>query len=306
MSLNMHPIRMRIKKHVPLGPFTTFHIGGPAEMFFEATNENDLVEIIAWARREKIPYFILGGGSNLVISDSGIPGLVIRNVASNADVIDIRNAKITVSTGRPLAYLVGLAYHQGFTGLETLAGIPGSIGGAIYGNAGAYGKCIGDLLEQAEVLTPEGKILQVDNKFFEFGYRTSQLKKSEHIVLNATFRLAPGNMELIHAQMADIIRQRHSKHPSYEIGSAGSFFKNLDPNPGESRRRAAGEVLEKAGAKNMSVGGACVYEKHANFIVNYGRATAADVKALALKMKNAVLQMFGIELHEEVVYVGQI
>lgn len=306
MSADVQKIPSRIKKSVSLGSYTTFHIGGPAEMFFEATTENDLIAAITWARSQKIPHFILGGGSNLVISDQGVPGLVIRNVAANADVVDLKNARITISTGRPLAYLVGLAYHQGFSGLETLAGIPGSLGGAIYGNAGAYGKCIADVLDNAEILTPDGRVEQVDKAFFKFGYRTSFLKEAPHVVLNATFHLAHGSTELIHAQMADIIRQRTSKHPSYDIGSAGSFFKNLDPNPGDSRRRAAGEILEKAGVKTMTVGGACVYEKHANFIVNYGRATAADVKALALKMKNAVLKMFGIELHEEVIYVGHI
>lgn len=306
MDALMQELERRLQRDVPLAPFTTFHIGGPAQLFLEANSEAELVAAVRLALSKRIPFFLLGGGSNLVISDQGIEGLVIRNRAREGHIVDAAAGLLTASSGHHLWDVVQLAQRSGLTGFETLAGIPGSIGGALYGNAGAYGKCIGDLLVAADVLDPSsGDIQRVDASFFEFGYRTSGLKRKPGIVLRATFRLSQGDPKSILAQMEDILSQRHSKHPPSEVGCAGSFFKNLDPNPGEARRRAAGEVLEKAGAKEMAVGGASVYAKHANFIVNYGKATAADVRNLALLLKSKVQEMFGIELHEEVLYVGR-
>ncbi|HOT28423.1 MAG TPA: UDP-N-acetylmuramate dehydrogenase [Candidatus Ozemobacteraceae bacterium] len=306
MDALMLELERRLQKDVPLAPFTTFRIGGPAQLFLEANDEAELAAAVRLALAKRIPFFLLGGGSNLVISDQGIEGLVIRNRAREGHIVDAAAGLLTASTGHTLWDVVQLAQRSGLTGFETLAGIPGSIGGALYGNAGAYGKCIGDLLVAADVLDPSnGEIHRVDASFFEFGYRTSALKRKPGIVLRATFRLSQGDPKAILAQMEDILAQRHSKHPPIEVGCAGSFFKNLDPNPGEARRRAAGEVLEKAGAKEMTVGGASVYAKHANFIVNYGKATAADVRNLALLLKSKVMEMFGIELHEEVLYVGR-
>lgn len=306
MDALMQELEQRIQAGVPLAPFTTFRIGGPAQFFIEAANESELAAAVRIALTKRIPFFLIGGGSNLVISDHGIDGLVIRNRAREGHFVDAAAGLLTVSSGHKLWDIVQLAQRSGLTGLETMSGIPGSIGGALYGNAGAYGKCIGDLLVAAEVLDPaNGEILHVDSSYFEFGYRTSALKRKPGIILRATFRLSQGDPKTILAQMNDILAQRHSKHPPIEIGCAGSFFRNLDPNPGEMRRRAAGEVLEKAGAKEMAVGGASVYEKHANFIVNHGKATAEDVRNLAALLKQKVQDMFGIELHEEVLYVGR-
>ncbi len=306
MDALMQELERRLQKDVPLAPFTTFHIGGPAQLFLEANDEAELAAAVRLALAKDVPFFLLGGGSNLVISDRGIEGLVIRNRAREGHIVDAAAGLLTASSGHTLWDVVQLAQRSGLTGFETLAGIPGSIGGALYGNAGAYGKCIGDLLVAADVLDPSnGQIQRVDPSFFEFGYRTSALKRKPGIILRATFRLNQGDPKGILAQMDDILAQRHTKHPPSEVGCAGSFFKNLDPNPGEARRRAAGEVLEKAGAKELAVGGASVYAKHANFIVNYGKATAADVKNLAFLLKTRVQEMFGIELHEEVLYVGR-
>lgn len=306
MDTLMQELERRLQKDVPLAPFTTFHIGGPAQLFLEVNSEAELAAAVRLALAKRVPFFLLGGGSNLVISDQGMEGLVIRNKAREGHLVDAAAGLLSTSSGHKLWDVVQLAQRSGLTGFETLAGIPGSIGGALYGNAGAYGKCIGDLLVAADVLDPStGDILRVDASYFEFGYRTSALKRKPGIILRATFRLNQGDPKTILAQMEDILAQRHSKHPPIDVGCAGSFFKNLDPNPGEARRRAAGEVLEKAGAKEMTVGGASVYAKHANFIVNYGKASAADVRDLASLLKNKVQEMFGIELHEEVLYVGR-
>ncbi|HOI92872.1 MAG TPA: UDP-N-acetylmuramate dehydrogenase [Candidatus Rifleibacterium sp.] len=294
-----------IQKNVPLKTLVTFKLGGPAEYFYTADNSESLSAAVEWARQQKMPLFILGGGSNLVVSDAGLEGLVIHNRCMEINSVDAEKHQISISSGYDFEYLVELAQRNGLAGVESFAGIPGSIGGAIYGNAGAYGRCIADVLIDARVLCPDGSIQTVDNSFFGFDYRTSRLKTDPHIILSARFQLETGNADEIKAKMDDIVAQRHSKHPPYEIGCAGSFFKNLPPLPGEDRRRAAGAVLEQAGAKKMSCGGASVFEKHANFIINTGNATASDVKNLAAMLKDKVKKEFGIELCEEVLYVGR-
>ncbi len=294
-----------LRQNVLLRDYVTFKIGGPAELFYEATTSEGLVAAVAYAKARGLPCFVMGGGSNLVVSDAGIDGLVIHNASRDYSLVDQQAHQITISAGYDLGELVKMAYGNSLTGVESLTGIPGSVGGAIYGNAGAYGRSIADILIDAEVLMPDGQILQVDNAFFKFDYRTSRLKQDNIIVLKARFQLEPGIREEIHAKMADIMTQRHSKHPDRSIGCAGSFFKNLPPLPGENRRRAAGAVLEQVGAKKMSVGGASVYQKHANFIINQGKATAADVKKLAQLLKAKVMNDFGIELSEEVLYIGR-
>lgn len=295
-----------LKRNVPLKDLVTFKLGGPAEYFYEAASTDALLAAIALARREGIPWFLLGGGSNLVVADEGLDGLVVHNLTADLKRVDHESRQVSLSSGLELEFLVELAHQLGMSGVESFAGIPGSIGGAIYGNAGAYGRSIADVLIDAQVLFPDGSVQTVPNSFFQFDYRTSRLKQEPYIVLSARFQLEPGNCEEIKAKMTEILEQRHSKHPPYEIGCAGSFFKNLPPLPGEERRRAAGSVLEQAGAKLMSYGGAKVFEKHANFIINEGKATARDVKQLADMLKQKVLKDFGIELSEEVLYVGRI
>ncbi len=294
----------RIQNSVPLAQFTTFHIGGSAEMFIQSDTEEELIEAVSYAHHQGIPFFLLGGGSNLVVADEGVKGLVIRNQAKDRIKIDVEKGLVSFSSGISLSQVVKISLQNGLTGMEPFTGIPGTLGGAIYGNAGAYGRCIADILIDAEILTFDGRVCYVKNSFFEFSYRDSVVKRSPFLVLNSTLKLGKGEPEKILAQMNDILAQRKSKHPPIEIGSAGSFFKNLAPKPGETRRQAAGEILEKAGAKSMAVGGASVYSKHANFIVNYGKATAEDVRRLAIQMKEKVQQVFGIDLHEEVLYIG--
>ncbi|NCB45871.1 UDP-N-acetylmuramate dehydrogenase [bacterium] len=294
-----------IKNNYPLKDLTTFHIGGPADFFFEAETAQDIVDAVNYAKTANLPYFVIGGGSNLVISDKGIAGLVIQNSIKNIKQIDFDNQTITLSTGHMLSELVNTAEKEGFTGAEPFAGIPGSLGGAICGNAGAYGKSISDILLEAEILLSDGVVKTVNKDFFDFSYRTSILKRESHIVLAATFALKQGNPEAIAQEIAQIKATRKTKHPGKEIGCAGSFFKNLPPNPGESKRRAAGEILEKIGAKKISFGGACVYENHANFIINKGNAKASDVRSLAKILIDKVKELYGVELEEEVRYVGR-
>ncbi len=294
-----------VQRNVPMKNLVTFKLGGPAEFFYTADNSDNMQAAVAWAKKQNMPLFILGGGSNLVVSDAGLDGLVVHNRCMEVNSVDLESRQIRISSGYDFEYLVELAQKNGLAGVESFAGIPGSVGGAIYGNAGAYGKCIADVLLDAQLLCPDGSVKTVDNSFFSFDYRTSRLKSDPHIILSARFQLEAGDKDEIKAKADDIVTQRHSKHPPYEIGCAGSFFKNLPPLPGEDRRRAAGSVLEQAGAKKMSYGGASVFEKHANFIINTGNATAADVKHLAAMLKEKVMHDFGIELSEEVLYIGR-
>ncbi|HEY9071851.1 MAG TPA: FAD-binding protein, partial [Candidatus Ozemobacteraceae bacterium] len=164
----MKELEQRLMREVPLAPFTTFHIGGPAQLFLEVRTEAELTAAVRLALAKSVPCFLLGGGSNLVVSDQGIEGLVIRNRVCEGNLVDAASGLLTVSSGHPLWDVVQLAQRSGLTGFETLAGIPGTIGGAIYGNAGAYGKCIGELLASAEILDPTtGEVLRVDPSFFE-------------------------------------------------------------------------------------------------------------------------------------------
>ena len=294
-----------IHKNVPVKHLVTFNIGGNADYFYSADCTEALCDAVDYAKKKNWPVFILGGGSNLVVSDKGIEGIVIHNQCEDICQIDKEKHQIKISSGYLLSHLVDVALHHGFAGAESFAGIPGSIGGAICGNAGAYGKSISDILISCDILTEDGKVKTVDKSFLQFEYRMSRIKKEPMIVLSAVFQLEPGDKKAIKAKIDEIIEQRHSKHPDKGIGCAGSFFKNLPPAPGETRRQAAGMFLDKVGAKQMCVGGASVYEKHANFIINKGNATAADVKALAKLLKDKVKKELGITLEEEVRYVGR-
>lgn len=294
-----------IHKNVPIKHLVTFNIGGNADYFYSADSTESLCDAVEYAKKNNWPVFILGGGSNLVVSDKGIEGIVIHNQCEDVCQVDREKHQLRLSSGFALSKLVELALHEGFAGAESFAGIPGSIGGAICGNAGAYGRSISDILVNCDILSEDGKIQTVDKSFLQFEYRMSRIKIEPMIVLSAVFQLEPGNKAEIQSKIDEIIEQRHSKHPAKGVGCAGSFFKNLPPAPGESRRQAAGMFLDKVGAKQMHVGGAAVFEKHANFIINKGNATAEDVKSLAKLLKDKVKKELGITLEEEVRYIGR-
>ncbi len=294
-----------LKKNYPIKDLTTFKVGGNADLFFEATTKTALKAAVSYAKSNKLPILLVGGGSNLIVSDEGVQGLVILNSIKNIINIDLNENTIELSTGFKLAELVKIAQDNSLTGAEPFAGIPGTLGGGICGNAGAYGKSLADIIIEAEVLTEEGDIKKVTPDYFEFDYRTSKLKTTNNYVLSAKFKLAKGNQKEIDAQIDDILAQRSSKHPNKTLGCAGSYFKNLPPLKGETRRRAAGKVLEEAGAKAMTFGGASVFEKHANFIINKGNAKAKDIRTLANMLREKVKEKHGILLEEEVRYVGR-
>ena len=295
------PLAVRLMKDHSLAPLTTLKIGGPADWYFPAHTPDELAEAMQCAREGGIAVTFLGDGSNVLISDLGIRGLVIHNRAQE---IERRGNNLYAQSGALLCDLVNRSRTEALTGLEFAAGIYGSVGGAVFGNAGAYGKAMADILLAATVLTREGKQMTVASSDFEFTYRRSACRDKGWIVLDTEFGFQPADAEAVGAEIDRIIAVRATKLPT-DLPSAGSYFKNIEDPTAEHGKVPAGRLLEAIGSKSMRVGGAGVFEKHANVIVNLGGATAADVLALAKEMKNAVLAAYGIELHPEVRFLGE-
>jgi UDP-N-acetylmuramate dehydrogenase len=281
-----------------LDRFSSFKIGGPADLLFEAGTEDELKRAVAFAVQEKFPYYIIGGGCNILFDDEGYRGLIIRN---KAEAVTCDGDKIIVSSGSGLSFLLQQALAGGLGGLEFLAGIPGTMGGALFSNAGAFGQSIGDSLEEAILLGAAGGEKTLVREDFGFGYRRSSLQRDHGIVLRAVLRAEPGDCKVSEAKIREYLDKRRAKHPPWGTACAGSFFKN--PCSPAGRKIAAGQLLEQAGARNMTVGGAAVYEGHCNFIVNMGTARARDVLILARELKERVFEMSGVRLEEEVVYL---
>jgi UDP-N-acetylmuramate dehydrogenase len=307
---------LKIRENVLLRDYTTFKIGGPARYFFVAKNKEDLKNAILWAKKKKLPFFILGGGSNVLFSDNGFNGLVIK--LQNTQ-YEIRNTNVIAGAGVSLQKLVLETAKKGLSGLENLAGIPGTLGGAIWGNAGAFGREIGDLVEEVKVLDAGSSKLEVKklrNKDCKFGYRDSIFKRKKNwIILEATLRLKKGKKKEIEEKIKEFLRLRKEKQP-LEFPSAGSVFKNVpvEKVPKKIQEKfkekikdgflPAGVLIEAAGLKGFQIGGAKISEKHANFIVNVENARAKDVVKLIELIKKEVKRKFNIELEEEIKLVG--
>jgi UDP-N-acetylmuramate dehydrogenase len=290
----------RVRFDEPLAPYTTFGIGGPADYFIRATDPESMVRALATARELELPCFILGGGSNILVADEGYRGLVIKN-----DLLEIvRNeAQVTVGSGVVLNDLVDWAADRELAGLAFAAGIAGTVGGAIYGNAGCYGKEIGELVQEVTLVGPDGRIQIVDREYCGFTYRHSRLKETGDIVLTVTLQLEPGSREALNAEADEHRRQRAERHPTSDC-SAGCFFKNIEDPKAPHGKIAAGKLLEEVGAKDEREGGAAVHPGHANIIVNAGGASAANVLALARRLRRRVKEQFGYELAREIIHLG--
>jgi UDP-N-acetylmuramate dehydrogenase len=283
-------------ENVPLSAMSSFGIGGPADLFFEASTESELEAAVSLAVAERFPFYVIGGGNNLLFDDAGYRGIIIRN---RLEGLVLGEGRMSVLSGTGLPCVLRDALAASLCGLEFLAGIPGTLGGAIYGNAGAYGWSIGEVLETATILRPGGERKTLSRDELGFGYRDSVLKKTCGIVLSATILCSPGDSVQSEEKIRDILEKRRTKHPPLGTACAGSYFKNSCSATGE--RIAAGKLLELAGAKGLAVGDAAVYDKHCNFIINKGNAKSSDVLALAEELREKVLKAFGIRLEEEVI-----
>lgn len=291
----------RLEFDRPLAQFTTFGTGGPARLFLEAKSAQEMSQAVAAANRLNLSYLVIGGGSNLLVADSGYDGLVIRTGIGG---LSLRNdTEIVCGAGEELISLVAFATDNSLSGLEFAAGIWGSVGGAVFGNAGAYGGDISQVLSEATLVDSQGRLKTVDSDYLRFGYRDSYLKTTGEIVVEACFRLEKRDGKQIRDKVGSILKEREAKFPPTDK-CAGCMFKNIPDADAEHGKISAGRLLEEVGAKSMSVGDARVSEKHANIIVNGGSATSKDIRRLADKLKEKVFEKYGIMLQEEVIQIG--
>lgn len=279
----------------PMKNHTTFRIGGPADALALPKTPEEVAEVVRFCHEHAQPYYVLGNGSNLLVSDEGYRGLVLQ-LYRNFNEIQVNGEMITVQSGAMLAAVARTAYQAGLTGLEFASGIPGTIGGAVVMNAGAYGGEMKNVLKEVTVLTKEGEVLVIPAKALELGYRTSVIPKNGWIVLGAVLQLKKGDQEQILARMEELKEQRITKQP-LDLPSAGSTFKRPEGY-------FAGKLIMDAGLRGFTVGGAQVSEKHCGFVVNRGNATAADVWELICEVKRRVKEMTGVELEPEVKLLG--
>jgi UDP-N-acetylmuramate dehydrogenase len=295
----------RVQADAPLGPLTTFRIGGPADWLVTVNSASELVGVLRLARQAGQPVTVLGGGSNVVVSDRGIRGVVVRAhlVTIEATAPD----RVRAGAGVTINGLVRWTVSRGLGGLEAWAGTPGTVGGAIYGNAHFGGRNIGDLVRDVEVASPAGELSRVPAAGMEFGYDTSRLQRSREVLVWAEFAAHAAAPEALRRTARASLAYRKQTQP-LAWPSAGCMFQNPDParDPIPAGVPAsAGALIDRAGLKGVSAGGARFSAAHANFVVNEGNATADDVRALRDRARAAVRDRFGVELRDEVVFLGE-
>lgn len=276
----------------PMKLHTTFRIGGNADCFVKPESIEEIKALTECAKRHGIAYYVLGNGSNMLISDEGYRGMIIRLGEEFSAITMQDNDMISVQAGAKLSRVGNEAAAKGLAGFEFASGIPGTVGGAVVMNAGAYGGEIKDIIVSATVLTQEGDVVTLSNDELELGYRTSIIQKKGYIVLLAVFKLEKGDEAQIRSRMKELAEKRREKQP-LEYPSAGSTFKRPEGF-------FAGKLIADAGLKGFKVGGAQVSEKHAGFVINTGSATARDVIELTDEVKRKIKQIYGVELELEV------
>lgn len=274
---------------------TTFKIGGPADYFLMPDKDTDVGRIVKICKESAIPYFILGNGSNLLVGDGGYRGAVIQ-IYKNMSAVTVEGTEITVQAGALLSSVAAAAKNTALTGFEFAGGIPGTMGGAVVMNAGAYGGEMKDVLTEVTVMDEEGEIVTLPADKLELGYRTSIIKTAGYIVLEAKLQLKEGNPEVIRETMKDLTIRRTTKQP-LEYPSAGSTFKRPEGY-------FAGKLIMDSGLAGYQVGGAQVSEKHCGFVINAGGATARDVRTLMDNVRDIVYKKYGVTLEPEVKFLG--
>lgn len=294
----------RVRRNAPLAELTTFRVGGPADWLFDARTSDEIVAALTLARRASVPVTLLGGGSNVLVSDSGVRGLVIRPRAGAVHQID--SAHVRADAAVTINGLVRWTVMHGSAGLEAWAGTPGTVGGAIFGNAHFGGRLIGDLVTEVRLAGIDGSVVDATAAEMAFGYDRSRLQDTGEVLLSATFRVSPGDPVALRAVARESLAYRKRTQP-LDTPSAGCVFQN--PAPGrdtvpEGIAWSAGALVDRAGLKGTTIGGARVSPTHGNFIVNDGSATAADIRRLIQLCRVTVRDRFGVDLREEIVYLG--
>jgi len=278
---------MDIKRDVTLAPFTTYNIGGKADYFVTVNSKEEIISAIDFAKENSLKYFFLGGGSNLLFDDKGFQGLIIRNRSND---IDIKDREVTVSSGYILSLFIKYCTEHGLGGMEELYGVPGTVGGAVYQNAGAYGKEICEFIQSVEVLNQDGVIEELKKDKLDFSYRSSSFQHLPFMILSVKLLLDRLSDLDSKSKLHEISNNRSVK----PVGkSCGSFFKNPEG-------MSAGKLIEEAGFKGMKVGGAKVSNEHANYLINFDNASSQDIIKLSSLIKQKVKERFNILLNEEV------
>ena len=283
-----------VKYSEPLGRHTTFRIGGPAAIHFQPATAEAAAGAVAWAKQHKLPCLILGLGSNVLIRDGGFPGLVIK-IGKGLDAVSHRAGTWKVGAGLPIPLLARKSAEEGFGGIHRLVGVPGSVGGGVFMNAGAHGQDFASVLISATVLDPKGKLAELAKKDITFEYRHTDLEG--HVVLGCALRLQPEDPEKLKSEQSMLLRRRREGTP-FDQPCCGSVFRN----PEET---TAGRLIDRCGLKGRRVGGAEISKVHANYIVNLGNASADDVLKLIDIARTAVFKEFGLELELEVKVLGE-
>ncbi len=311
----------RAKENEPLSRYTTFKIGGPADLFYDAKTVDELTTAVTHARKHKIPIFILGGGTNILVGDRGIRGLVIKNSSSRITIVGAKghmyhgesqgSVYAEAESGVPMNKLIRFTIEEGLSGLEMQLGLPGSVGGAVYMNSKwthpeSY---VGDVVYQARILTPQGQEKDVPQSYFHFAYDTSTIQKTADFVLTVTFRLTARPTEGLWKTANESMVYRRDTQPQ-GVFSPGCTFRNITKAAAltavtPNQTTSAGFLVDHAGLKGARVGDAQISPVHANFIINNGKATAHDVVELIEKARSQVQKQFGVRLQEEIVRVGE-
>ncbi|MGH7533066.1 MAG: UDP-N-acetylmuramate dehydrogenase [Gemmatimonadales bacterium] len=295
----------RLARAVPLGPLTTFRIGGPADLLYRATDAEDLAHAVEAGRRAKLPVFVLGLGANILVGDRGVRGLVVRN---QAGAVEWRpDGRVRAESGAVMQGLVMESVHRGWSGLEHFIGIPSTVGGAVWQNLHFLSPAparertvfIAEVFEQCEILSAEGERKTVGAAYVQFGYDDSVFHHRADVVLAATFRLSKGDPDALQRVVQENLSWRGSRHPWLDIHpSAGSIFKKIEGV-------GAGRLVDQCGFKGFRIGDAQISHLHANIIVNLGHATAADVRAVIAHAQAMVLERLGQRLEPEIGFVGE-
>ncbi len=293
-TLESYVPRENIRLGEPMSRHTTFRIGGEADCFVEIENLEQLMHLQRYLQMVEQPCLVLGNGSNLLVSDRGYAGVVLH-VGPRMQQIEVQEDRMIVQAGALMAQVAQAACEHGLTGLEFASGIPGTMGGGVIMNAGAYGGEISQVVAQVKVVDRQGNVLELDNATMEFGYRTSAIKYQPFTVVEVTLQLARGERESIRSRMEELSAKRREKQP-LEYPSAGSIFKRPEGY-------FAGELIMKSGLRGYQIGGARVSDKHCGFIVNMGKATCEDVRDLIAHVQERVKDCFGVDLETEVIYV---
>lgn len=288
--------RQNVLTDEPMCDHTTFKIGGKVDVFVSIINEHEILRLLELLRSRQIPFFILGNGSNILVSDEGYRGVIIE-IGSAYSGVRMLDDIVIAKAGTTMAKLSHFAMENDLTGLEFASGIPGTVGGGIIMNAGAYGGEMRQITYRVKTVTPSGEVIYLSNADMEFEYRNSKAKREGYIILQAEFRLHRGEKSVIEGIMRDLAKKRRDKQP-LEYPSAGSTFKR-------PQGYYAGKLIADAGLKGLSVGGAQVSEKHAGFLINTGSATAADMYELINQVRTKVKEAYSVVLEPEVIFLGE-